>query len=64
MRDSIPEFVARENIRRFERQISKTTDEQERKFLLGLLCEELLKLEPVQINSLDVYQQPDRCDRT
>jgi hypothetical protein len=53
MRDSIPDFVARENIPRFERQISKTTDGQERKFLLGLLCEELLKLEPVQINSLE-----------
>jgi hypothetical protein len=49
MRDSMQEFVARENIQRFERQIAKTTDEAERTLLLSLLHEENKKLQSARI---------------
>ncbi len=51
MRDSIPGFVAVENIRRFECQISSAISQQERNFLLELLSEEHLKLKSAQISS-------------
>jgi hypothetical protein len=41
------EFVARENIKRFEYQLSGTTDETERKLLVRMLREEKEKLEVI-----------------
>jgi hypothetical protein len=45
MRDTMLEFVALENIKRFEHQISRTTDEEERSLILQMLNAERKKLE-------------------
>jgi hypothetical protein len=44
MLNSIEEFVARENIRRFQEQIVATNDDNERSLLLRMLIEESDKL--------------------
>ena len=48
MRDAMLEFVALENIRRFEQLISQVTDEQERSLIQGMLLVERNKLEAVR----------------
>jgi hypothetical protein len=40
----VEEFVAKENIRRFEAQLAECTDEQQRSVLLGLIEEQRMRL--------------------
>lgn len=48
MPDAMLEFVALENIKRFEHLISRTTDEGERSLILQMLHAEQKKLEAVR----------------
>ena len=47
------EFVARENIRRFEAQLAGCEDEDQRKVLLGLLEAEHKRLDEISAGQLD-----------
>jgi len=44
------EFIARENVRRFEKQLADCTDPQQRQVLLQLLAAERQRLADAEIN--------------
>ena len=44
------EFIARENVRRFEKQLADCTDQQQRQVLLQLLEAERQRLADAEIN--------------
>jgi hypothetical protein len=47
MQETLQEFILRENIKRFERHLSATTDEVERALLLKMMREEKERLEAI-----------------